>query len=683
LATLANNKNERLPESAYSALLVIVVAIGFWLRFHCLGCLGFHGDEDLTSITVKALSESGVPELPSGMIYLRFYPYQWLLSLSTKCFGFSELSMRLPGVIFGTLLIPLAYYVARKMFDNCVGLIVAMAVAFSFEQVEVSRTARMYAPFVFVYLLAAYAIYQAHYVNKEKLWSPIAILLSILALTLHQLAYSLAIFYLAAILLRPDARRGIALFSHAAFVGISFILIKKFQEHYFYRARRLAEESTLLAQGPQESGGVLQSLLDQIALPAAPLLSQVVSGSPVLAIVFGALAVFIVVWCWRRSGNLQPAEKLVGTLAVAFSAVHQFNLALVAMAIMMIVGRRGLSAMRNASFLHYAVVVCVFFLAWTLIAFLVASLAPGEYQSTGRALRRSLRLLVDYPNYGLFWSFVVERPLLSLPLALGTLWGLDQVARKDPDANFLFLLTGFWGVLFANGILETKFEFFRYNLQLDVFFLVLTVIGILNLPTVYRNLRGTPRRDDSSEISNRGWLWAAGLVVILGVRPDMAYLTSHRDYYEDGWIYARTGLSSSPDFQAPAQFVRERMLPEDRVFVFDPREYWNYIGRVDYWIWSDNYQSQSYRTNSGYRDLYLGIPIVHTLADLRDLINRNQDRQVWILYTRSRLDRTRWVSIEIKHFVRSLDEHIVFEGRDRDTVVIRLDREDSTTVEVD
>ena len=683
MPTLAYNQNERLPQPAYSALLVLVVALGFWLRYHCLGCLGFHGDEDLTSLTVKALSETGVPELPSGMIYLRFYPYQWLLSLSTKWFGFSEFSMRLPGVIFGTALIALAYYVTRKMLNRRIGLIVAIAVAVSFEQVEVSRTARMYAPFVFVYLLAAYAIYQAHYENIDKLWSPVAILLCILALTLHQLAYSLAIFYLAAIPLRPDTRRSIALVSQAAFVGVSFILIKKFQEHYFYRARSLAGESAALTQGTQEGGGVLQSLLDQIALPTFPLLPQLASGSPALAAVLAVTTVFIIVWCWHRSGDLQPAERLLGTLAVAFASVHQFNLVLAAMATLMIVGRKGIKALRNASFLRYAIVAGVLFVVWMIVAILAASQADGEYQATGRALRQSLRSLVDYPNYGLFWSFVVERPLLALPLALGTLWGLDRLASKAPDANFLFLLAGFWGVLFANGMLETKFEFFRYNLQLDVFFLILTVVGILSLPSIYASLRGTTLHEVSAGISNHGWLWAAGMIVILGVRPDMAFLTSHRAHYEDGWIYARTGMTRSPDFQAPAQFVRDRLQPADRVFVFDPREYWNYIGRVDYWIWSDNYQSQSYHTDSGYRDLYLGIPIVHTLDDLLDLIDRNRDGQVWILYARSRLDRTRWVSQDIKHFVRSLDEHVVFEGRDRDTVVISINREDSMGVEVD
>ena len=40
------------------ALLVGIIGItllGFYLRYRCLGCLGFRWDEDLTSLAVKAL----------------------------------------------------------------------------------------------------------------------------------------------------------------------------------------------------------------------------------------------------------------------------------------------------------------------------------------------------------------------------------------------------------------------------------------------------------------------------------------------------------------------------------------------------------------------------------------------------------------------------------------------------
>jgi 4-amino-4-deoxy-L-arabinose transferase-like glycosyltransferase len=95
--------------------LIALTALGLYLRLRCLGCLGFRWDEDLTALTVKALSATGVPELPSGMIYIRFYPIQWIIASSVNAFGFSEFSLRLPSVLFGTALIPTGYWVASQL----------------------------------------------------------------------------------------------------------------------------------------------------------------------------------------------------------------------------------------------------------------------------------------------------------------------------------------------------------------------------------------------------------------------------------------------------------------------------------------------------------------------------------------------------------------------------------------
>jgi len=101
--------NQELTSTRNHVFFLIVLTIGgFEIRYHCLGCLGFRGDEDITSLAVKALALGGIPELPTGMIYPRFYLYQLSISWSVLAFGFSEFSMRLPGVFFGTALIPVA-----------------------------------------------------------------------------------------------------------------------------------------------------------------------------------------------------------------------------------------------------------------------------------------------------------------------------------------------------------------------------------------------------------------------------------------------------------------------------------------------------------------------------------------------------------------------------------------------
>jgi hypothetical protein len=260
------------PARRYVLVGIIgITVLGFYLRYRCLGCLGFRWDEDLTSLAVKALIDKGIPELPSGMIYLRFYPFQWIIAASVKLFGFSEFSMRLPAVLLGTITIPTSFWVARKLFDWKIGLIVAACVALSFWQVEMARTARMYAPFFLVYLVAAYAIFRAHYQDPGRVFSPWVLPLAILALTIHQLAYSLAILLLLAIPLRKSLARTTSLIAQAGLIGVAFIAIKSIEEKFFDIPRGTA------VSGPgstDQDAGLIAALAEQISFPDFSLIQQ-------------------------------------------------------------------------------------------------------------------------------------------------------------------------------------------------------------------------------------------------------------------------------------------------------------------------------------------------------------------------------------------------------------------------
>ena len=80
--------------------LALIVAIGAYLRLAHLGALGFRWDEDLSGLAVRAILEKGVPELPSGMIYLRGGLFSHLMAASASVFGFSEFALRLPAALF-------------------------------------------------------------------------------------------------------------------------------------------------------------------------------------------------------------------------------------------------------------------------------------------------------------------------------------------------------------------------------------------------------------------------------------------------------------------------------------------------------------------------------------------------------------------------------------------------------
>jgi len=655
----------------YLAALAVLILCGFYLRIRCLGCLGFRWDEDLTSLAVKSLMDDGIPDLPSGMIYTRFYPYQFLLAASAKLFGFSEFSIRLPGVVLSTTLIPVGYWIASKLFDRRIGLVVAAGLAFSFEQVEMARTARMYAPFFLVYTLAAYSIYCAYYKDPERVFSPWPVLLSLVALSLHQLGYSLAVLVAGAIFLNPGIKRGISLLLQGGAIGVAFIVIKSIQEHFFYRGQRLLQTGDPSSPEEQQSTSALESILNQIDAPNFDLVKQltVAAPLPVLAIVLTGIA--FAVWIVRGSDHQSRWPVLFALFAIALSVMQQFNLALFAIAGVILASGKGLFADLRGTWLRTACGSAVIFLAWVAVILTIATFGAVDMPIAETGTRKMLRALVDYPNFRLFWSFVLERPLLAPALALGIAWALDSIVRRNNRPVALFLLVAFWAPLFLNGIIDTKYEFFRYNLHVDVFYLAICSAGLLYASEVWKTVGGITEYREVSQPSSSVWILSA-LLVILGVNPAAAAMTSSRGYYETGYWYRLFGLDKYQDFSAPAAYVRERLRDEDRIFVLEPREYWNYIGRVDYWIISDRYQSQTFRGDEAYLDLYVAIPVLHSIDQVRAAIREPSSGNIWLLFSESDLETTPWISDDIRQFLLDLRDNTVYIGRDRETRVIYL-----------
>jgi len=65
-------------------------------------------------------------------IWLHKQPlFLWLIALSFKIFGVSELSLRLPSVIMCTLLIPIGYRVAKLLTNQTIAYFTALSIAFS------------------------------------------------------------------------------------------------------------------------------------------------------------------------------------------------------------------------------------------------------------------------------------------------------------------------------------------------------------------------------------------------------------------------------------------------------------------------------------------------------------------------------------------------------------------------
>jgi 4-amino-4-deoxy-L-arabinose transferase-like glycosyltransferase len=182
-------------QTIVGAGLLCIISISIYLRLRNLGNLGFRWDEDITALAVRAILENGYPVLPTGVVYLRALPFHYLLTVSTALFGFNEFSLRIVSASFGTGTVVLAYLVAARFFDRAIALIVAGLISVSFQELEMARNARMYAPFGFFYLLTVFAFYH-FYIDGNGRCRFIATLLAVVTITIHTLGFTLALLSL-------------------------------------------------------------------------------------------------------------------------------------------------------------------------------------------------------------------------------------------------------------------------------------------------------------------------------------------------------------------------------------------------------------------------------------------------------------------------------------------------------
>ena len=183
----------------------MIVAVGAYLRLAHLGALGFRWDEDLSGLAVRAILEKGLPELPSGMIYLRGGLFSHLMAASASLLGFSEFALRLPAALFGIALIVVAYVFGAALFGRVVGLVTAAVLAISFWDIDLARYARFYSAFSVFYVLTLYAIWQFRVKTPSAVGGVLCVALAIVTMSLHDLAYSLALAFFYPLLLRGSA----------------------------------------------------------------------------------------------------------------------------------------------------------------------------------------------------------------------------------------------------------------------------------------------------------------------------------------------------------------------------------------------------------------------------------------------------------------------------------------------
>ena len=147
--TFSKNSYDRVK---VSILMILIIGLGFFLRFHNLGIQSFHYDEAFHVFAAKSIIETGENNLPGGKPYLRSPLVTSSGVFLFKHFGISEIVARVPSVVLGTVTIFLIFYFVRRHLGTTTAIISSLLYATSPFAISLSRFFRYYSELQVFYI---------------------------------------------------------------------------------------------------------------------------------------------------------------------------------------------------------------------------------------------------------------------------------------------------------------------------------------------------------------------------------------------------------------------------------------------------------------------------------------------------------------------------------------------------
>lgn len=153
-----------------SCLLAATALFALWLRL--VGLPGQDGtlsiDEARLALAARGILEHGLPIMSTGWVYTRGLIPSYLTAASFALLGPSDLAARLPSIVAGTALVPLAFALGRQVAGRPAGLFVAIFVATYEPLVTWSRQAWFYSIYTALFAAALLFILRAHRAGRDR-----------------------------------------------------------------------------------------------------------------------------------------------------------------------------------------------------------------------------------------------------------------------------------------------------------------------------------------------------------------------------------------------------------------------------------------------------------------------------------------------------------------------------------
>ncbi len=283
----------------------------------------------------------------------------------------------------------------------------------------------------------------------------------------------------------------------------------------------------------------------------------------------------------------------------------------------------------------------------------------------------SFSLKYFYEFYGSFpqMSLVILAGCLLLPIT----WFRERKAdRSYPlffSKNWLFLYLCLVFPIVFLGFFRTHVQP-RYLYQLYPLFVILYAVSLYKTAQILIELLTIPYARKRAAVFSP----AAGVLFVIllfltadGVGVGKVKTIVNRQYGDPirTDIVNRSGRHQHYDHRGPGEYVRHFLQEDDLVVAIHVVFQHIYAGRVDYWLWSGGPGTWDAweETSEGWRDFYIGATWINNLEDLRQVLEKDPEKRVWIIASPSILRRDH-INENIARFIKSDRERLVFRGKD-------------------
>jgi hypothetical protein len=645
------------------AALAALCAFAAVLRLWGLGALGLEVDEGVQALAVQGWLGSGLPILPSGIMYQRAIPFGALQALAAGAIGLDEIALRLPAALFGIVSVLVTFAFARALFDRRIAWVAALFIALSGWEIELSRYARFYTAFQVTYLLALLCFFRA--LSKgARAWRWAFAAAAIAAMTFHELAIVLITCFAVPLFDRAATRRTriFALASAFPFTVAWLAYRRGFVRWFVGLAPPHGLDFVQSAATPAPGTALLLRGVPPLRIPEILLDSLDVRLALLASLLVGVVAAVSALRQTPRGGRW---SGLLLVAALALGAVHQFLAAGFVFFLFLALSATSLRDMWSRQLRPVVIALAIMLATWALVL-------PGRLEGDAKAITLSLFGFPNVLQYFVYW-FALGWPLFLVVVSAAAVIMFERFLRNG-DRALLFILAAVAGPLMIASMFDAYFES-RYVFHLYPLLVILFAWGLLRLGD---RLASLTMRQGAAALALRGTVLAAGFFASGDVgsvtwAPLTRSYASHRDPIRS-IISWKAYASFHQDQQGPSRFVLDSAGPADVVAAIGvPHQlavYRFYMGRLDVALSRPENHGYQRQRNGKIIDWVTGSELVF---DPKELVRISPAGTTWLVGDEVILgDVAAYFPAQVRRDVQTIVKDWTLTGRDGVSFARRL-----------